>query len=544
MTAAEIQSSPIITTNTGHVKESSHSSQSEIKASCDSYHRDLDVQHSKIYRYNAFDELVLHLQTTILTSLPYINYPSNQVMSMILTGTQLSQAEDSLLNKTINLSNLCTKYLHTLLSIFDFEGLEREDEAYMIILNEEMDNLYRRLSLMFRFLEPTEIKRNRRKKQIIKASDVVLSLNSSTIEDSDEETFYETTTDLSKNKFESLFQVSTASEKILDSSLLFGLPHLANVEKNMWCYFVYTFKLASKLCDIERLDTFLLYKETSSRWLEFIKILLRYLKLDLTRKSDLSESLLSQNLLRVSRCSNFKEASTYQLSDSLLTLTTYAFTDLNTPLERSQMLSIDLTLTNPSHICPALAVFEKSNSIKRLDLESIPMRYELLQLVWQICQHLHIPSVVKFKFINSVASHMNSLSAAELAVYFQCSSQNMLSSILFPVSFEIMRLMFKAWTVTSENYSTDIYNYIQQIQKLLQFIQATDADSFMDEDMYILSDINPCAKKVAALLKFQLSAIITKNMFNQRELELLQELVISIENKVVSIDSLLTQNNV
>lgn len=536
MTAAEIHSSLLTTNNRDYVNDPLCSHEYDQYTSCERYHKTLETQHAKIYCYNAFDELVIHLQATIMTSLPYINYPSHRVLSMILTGTQLSQAKDLVLNKTINLSILCTKYLHTLLSIFDMKELKQDNKDYTIIFNQELNNLYERLFLIFKFLEPTGGKRGRRKKQADKLKSVAISINSSTLEDSDEDVQHKTTS-MNNDRIESLFEVST-SEMSLDSSLLYGLPHLEEVEKNIWSYIVHTFKLSSKLCDVETLDTFLLYKEASNRWLEFIKILLRFLKLDLSRKSDAAETLLGQNLLKICRCPSFKEASTYQLTDILLTLSSYVFTNLNTTLERTTILPIDLTLINPSHICSALNLFDEGHPAKIVDIESIPTRFELLQLVWNTCQLLHLPSIVKFKFINSVAVHMNNLSPTELATYYQCSPEAMLDSILFPVSFEIMRLMFKAWTVTSDNYFTDLSCYVQQIEKMLQFIQITDMDG-TQAGLRVASDINTDAKKFAVVVKFQLLAVMTTPSFSEKELMLLKKLVISIENKEVPLALLL-----
>lgn len=517
------------------------------------YHSHLDSIHAKMYRYNSFETLLSYLNNTLLARSPYIDYPSDEILTMILTGTQLNHIEDKGNEKLLNISVACLEYINSLFEVYNRASTISvfDDPAHFFIFDAELTNLHERLDRLFSFLKPSMIsKRNTRKKNST-SSHHILPVEDTTLDYSIEENIDFVDNELRNDKMQSLFEISTTSDKFQDVNTFFGVKYLHETEKKLWNYFIFAFNTASKLSEIERIDSYESYVETWNRWREFLNILLQFMELELQRSTNINNSLFATNLINLSGCTDISYATQDQYLDSLLTFIEYLFSSVKSNIEISSIIPIDLTLNQKYIFSCNPYMLENKYRSSGIGLDSIPTRSRLLRLCWRYLLRFPIDMKVKTKFCDSVAKSLFRLKPRELLAFFSdgslfLDSKTVIEDILFIVSFEIMRFLSRCWTMTSQNFLDDYKVYLKQLKLLFETTTKnlnTGFNSFDDSNIQteILVQVssNDDLEKCFILAKYQLQ-IVTKSInLTDEEWRIIDSIVFKINGKSLSMGNII-----
>lgn len=509
---------------------------SKIQKKCVAYHSQLDSIHAKIYRYNTFLELVEYLQSTLLLHLPYIDYPSDEIFMMILTGTQLNHIDDPMSGEVINLSIPCIKYLNSVLRIFSMDRLgTAEDCHYIPIFDMEIENLFQRFQSMFSFFlpSPTQQRLKRPKKQLktteIEHDEYVI--DDSMLDTSFEENMNAIENDLRTEKIDSVFGISTNSDKFNTSDTFFGIKYLSENNHDFWSYVQFSFKIASALTEVERMDSYEIYFETWSRWREFLNIVTCFMNIEFRRGKDISVALFPTLLLKITHTlENTMSQSTYL--DCLLTFIDYTFINSKSKVFISSIISTDLTLSQNYIYSCTPSMLEHQYKGSGIGIDSIPLRVDFLDLCWKYVQRLPLKSKAKQKVLKKIAKKLMELNSRELLGFFSKASQldspdYVISNLFFFLSFELMGMMSRDWTMSPDNYLNDQVEYVRQIKQVFDSfslaINIEDSQDLESEDEILFQDSYnvQLVEKCCIIAKYQLSLILKKDQLlrkTQREL--------------------------
>lgn len=504
-----------------------------LKNKCFNYHEKLDTIHGRIYRYYTFMELLHYLQSTVLVHLPYIDYPTDEILMMILTATQLNHVEDKASEELINLSIPSINYINSLLDIFDSRDIDLK-ESDIDIFEQELENLYKKLKTLFSFLKPNLPKRGRRKRGDANVSTYV-NIDDSTFDYSLDEKKTIVDDILRQEKIQSVFEISTNLDKFdtsTTSNKFFGLSYLSETEKKLWNYFIFSLKTASKLSTIERIDSYESYSETWSRWREFLNILIRFMNLQLKLASDSEEilnSLFHLNLISISSFKDQYSVDSTSYCDALLTLIDFIFINSESPIDISAILSTDLTLSHKYNFSENPFMIESRYKGSGICLDSIPTRARILSLTWIYAQKLNIDSSVMSQFRSKALTQIMNLESLEFLTFFTEPTINSFllldDNVLFSLSFDALTYITKAFSITSNSFFDDIPDYLNQVDSIFktyqQLLDEFSMDSNKKKDQF---------EKIMILVKYQLQQLLKLNDLNDKEWDLLNNIKF-IENK-------------
>lgn len=515
------------------------STSSYLHNDCLKYHSSLDTVHAKIYRYNSFPELIQHLKITLRINLPRIDYPSNEILLMILSGTQLNHIEEKSSNGLLNLSVPCIEYLNQMFDIFENPSIFNDADQQRIY-DEEVLNLYRKLVTLFSFLKPPiDSRRSKRKKNILNNTPQVLSLDDSLLDYSMEENMNTLEHELRNDKMQSLFEISTTSDKFNNADTFFGIKYLPEVERNLWNYFIFAFSTVSKLTEIERVDSYESYTETWVRWREFLNIILRFMELELKKSADITNSLLVLNLINISGCTDFSEMEQDQILDSLLTFCDYVFTKSRSSCSISSIIPLDLTLSQKYNFSNNPPMFEYKFQGSGIGLDSLPTRSRLLRICWKYLSYLPIDDTVKSKFCGKVARKSFRLNPRELLAFFSDSYNTLDTKLVdndffFIVSFHVMRLISRSWSITPEVCLRDYKAYFGQLKILFKSAQSNSDQALKaklvkgGEDFSSLNSSNEILEKCYILARYQLKVLLQSIKLEDGEMQILDEISFTV----------------
>ena len=522
---------------------------SYLQNDCLKYHSILDTVHAKIYRYNSFPELIQYLKITLRIHFPRIDYPSNEILLMILTGTQLNHIEEKSSNSLLNLSVPCIEYINALFDIFGSLSTF-DDAAQQKIYDEEVSNLYGKLTILFSFLKPpVTSRRSKRKRNNITNTPKVLSLDDSLLDYSMEENMNTLEHELRNDKMQSLFEISTTSDKFNSTDTFFGVKYLPEVERNLWNYFIFAFHIASKLTEIERVDSYESYAETWTRWREFLNIILRFMELELKKSLDITNSLLILNLVKISGSTDFSEMEEDQVLDSLLTFCEYAFTKSRSSCNISSILPLDLTLSQKYNFSNNPPMFEYKFQGSGIGLESLPTRSRLLRICWRYLSRLSIDELVKTKFCSKVAKESLRLNSRELLDFFSdelllLDTRTVDDDFFFIVSFEVMRLISRTWTITPKLFLEDHKLYLSQLKIFFDSAKSYSDQSLKTklvkevENFSSLKSSKEILEKCYILARYQLKMILQSTKLKAEEMQILDGISFNVGNKNICLGDL------
>lgn len=518
---------------------------SSLQNDCLKYHSLLDTIHAKIYRYNTFSELLQYLKTTLEINTPHIDYPSKEILLMIITGTQLHHIDEKLSDRPINLSVPCIEYMNQLLRLFE-SPLTFDDDDKQKLYDEELANLYERLKTLFSFLKPAmDFKRSKRKRNNMNSSPSVLSIDDSMLDYSIEENMSALDTELRNDKTQSLFEISTTSDKFNTAETFFGIKYLPEAEKNLWKYFLFAFKTASKLTEIERVDSYESYNETWTRWREFLNIVIRFMRLELERSPDITDSLFALNMMSISGCMDTSEMEQSQYLDSLLTFSEYVFTNSRSSFHIPSIIPLDLTLSQKHNFSSNPSMLEYKYQGSGICLDSLPTRSRLLRICWKYLLRLPIETTVKDQFCNKIAKELLTLKPKELNYFFydalpSLNNKNVGEDILFVVSFHVISLMSRTWTMTYENVFKNFEVYLKQLKNLFDSVPNGHASSTKtglknerSDGNYPQEALNDDVEKCFVLAKYQLQIVLSSMQLTDKEWDLLDAITCSVNGKSV-----------
>ena len=492
-----------------------------LKNKCINYHEKLDTVHGKIYRYYTFLELLHYLQSTLLAHLPFIDYPTDEILMMILTATQLNHVEDKSSDELINLSIPSINYLNSLISVFETQNIDLADED-ISIFEEELENLYKKLNTLFSFLKPNLPKRGRRKRGDPNMS-TILNIDDSMLDYSMDEKSGMIDDNLRKEKLQSVFEISTTSDKFNTSTTsansFFGLSYLSETEKRLWNYFIFAFKTASKLTNIERIDSYESYLETWNRWREFLNTIIRFMNLQLylsNNNEEVLSSLFHLNLISISSFTDPFNVDNSSYTDALVTLAEYTFINLESAVEIPGIISTDLSLGQKYIFSENPFLIEKQYEGSGICSDSIATRVRLLSLIWNYVRRLSIATSVTSPFIKKVCSLVLKLDSQEFYLFYSTATTNKYSSfednILFVLSFEILHYLSRSFTVDSSSFFEDIPQYLQQVKEIFEKYSSNNDKT------------NITFEKLFVLVRFQLHEFLKVSNLNNEELNLLSEI--------------------
>lgn len=540
-----IPSSPVFV-NGDMTVDSMNSSVHYIEGKCVRYHTHLDTAHAKIYRYNNFDDLLKYLQSTVLIHLPYIDYPSNEILEMVLTGTQLNHIEENTSEQLIDLSSPCIKYIHSLLDLFDEENWKFKSLEYEAIFKNELKNLYAKLKKMLSFLTPVFRRSRPRKNQNVNyTSFQALPIDETILDYSvDDDIIEKDDKQLRMDRVESVFGISTTSDKFNQADNFFGIKYLSEAENDLWSYVQFAFKTASKLTDIERVDSYESYIETWNRWREFLNILARFFNLELKKNNDISHNLFTSNILKLYKCSEPDEMSQPQYLDSLLTIADYIFTDSKSSFNKTSIVSTDLCLSQKYIFSCNTPLNEFRYNGTRICLDSISLRSSFLRILWCHILRLPINEPVRSKFTDHVAKELLKLKPRELLAFFSDSAcfekSPITDNLFFIVSFEIMRLISRSWTITPDPSLKNNLEYTNQLKRIFmisvknsKFSTSSFDDNIMSKEVH-----DDTVEKCFILAKFQILLLNNVSPFSEENWDLLSEIVFTVGNDVVSLGNI------
>lgn len=524
-----------------------------LASKCAKYHLHLDTIHAKIYRYNSFDELLKYLKTTLQLNFPYINYPSKEILLMVLTGTQLNHVEEKTSNTLLNFAVPSIEYLNYLFDLLQ-NPASFDDVEMQAIHDEEISNLYCSLNSLFSFLKPSPVpKRYKRRRANVKDYTItqpILPVEDSTYDYSMEDNADDNDTKLREEKIQSLMGISTSSDKFNNADTFFGIKYLSETEKNFWKYVIFAFKTASKLTEINREDSYESYNETWCRWREFLNICIRFMEIELKRSTELRESLFFLNLLNTIGCSDSSDVSQEQYLDSLLTFVEYVFTDTQTPCNIASIIPTDLTLTEKYSFTCNPSMPESKYRGSGICLDSLPTRSRLLRTCWKYLLRLPIDSAVRNKFCNKVAKELLKLKPRELLDFFfdpasLSGNSNVSDDVLFRISFEIMRLLSRSWTMTSDNFLDDFKVYLNQLKTLFDSLvkpldssQKQDPEEDPDASLFMQESFTDEIEKCFILTRYQLQLVLHSIKLTEEEWSLLDDINFNIGNNCISLGKL------
>jgi hypothetical protein len=530
------------------IDSSMSTTSSYIKNKCESYHTHLDTVHAKIYRYNSFLDLLSYLENTVLIHFPYIDYPSDEILKMILTGTQLNHVEENTSEQLLNFSIPCIQYINSLLKIFDKNSLNFVNSDQEAIFNKEIDNLYEALKKMFSFLKPVITRRVRPKRSQSHNTVETLPIDEATLEYSIDEVTEVDENELRNQKIESVFEISTTADKFNKADTFFGVKYLSETEQDLWVYVQFALKIASKLSEVERIDSYESYTETWTRWREFLNILIKFFALELKINEDISYTLLAVNILKYSKCTEPNQITQATYSDSLLAIVKYIFTDSTSNFNKSSILSTDLCLGQKYIFSCNSFMFEYKYHGSTIGLNSIPVRNSLLRICWGYILKLPIDELVRSKYIDTVAKELVKLRPRELLGFFSdpalFESDSTIDDLFFLVSFEIMRLMSRGWNITparasiSDNHS----EYLNRLKELFDYLTKNSkySTSKYSCDLTELTEsYDYGTEKCFILAKYQLLRLSKFFKFSEVEWNLLDQITFFINNNLVSLGKII-----
>lgn len=526
-----------------------------VKNACSKYHSNLDMIHTKIYRYNNFEDLVHYLKTTLNLNLPYINYPSKEILMMILTATQLNHVEDKSSSILLNFSVPCIEYISQLFEILE-NTISFDKDEHQILYDEEISNLYHQLEILFSFLKPSSfntLKRPKRKRTTVNTTitnsnnNEVLELDDSLLDYSMDENIDILDKDIRDDKIRSLYDISTTSDKFNDTNIFFGIKYLSETEKNLWKYVTYSLTIASRLTEIERPDSYECYTETWCRWREFLYILIRFMDIELVRSKILQNSLLISNILNISDSDPF-DATEEQYLDSLLTFVDYIFTNSTSAGNISPIIPSDLTLNQKYNFRCNPSMLEYKFKGSGICLDSLPIRSKFLITCWKYLLKLSIPLMTRIEFCKKIAKKLVGLKPKELMDFFFNSPalldiREVSNDILFTVSFEVMSLLCRSWTMTSDNFIEDYLVYLNQLKTLFDSCcidsSTKKENTCLNHDLVLLFEsCNDKLEKCFILARYQLQITLKSFSLSDKEWEILNSITFNYNNKVICLGTI------
>lgn len=518
-----------------------------IQSDCFKYHLQLDTVHAKIYRYNSFSDLLQFLKTTLHIHYPYIDYPSDEILYMILTGTQLNHVEDGSSTTLVNLSGPCLEYISHLFNILETpEQFNDNNIEQQSIYEEEISRLYDKLCNLFSFLKP-DLNARRTKRRRINANNSFtnaahsFNINESSVAYSMEENMNLKDNDLRHDKTSSLFEISTTSDKYNNADSFFGVKYLHETEKNIWKYVMFSFQTASRLTEIDQADTYESYNQTWIRWREFLYIILRFMNIELRRSPNAAHTLFTSNLLQ--NKPDPYDASQEDYLDSLLSFVEYVFTDLKCAYEIMPIIETDLTLSKKYIFSCNPSMIEYKYRGSGICLDSLPLRSEFLSTCWKYLDRLPIENTVKSKFCNKIAKQLLNFKPKELMDFFFNASllmnmNKVRDDIFFIISFEILRLLNRAWTLTADNFDENYFLYLEQLKILFDSFNkkniSNQSNAGADESLIILQEsFNDDLEKCFIIARFQLKSTINFLSLVEEEWKQLNDIKFDFDDKNV-----------
>lgn len=499
--------------------------QEEISSKCKTYHLQLNNLHERIYRYETFKVLVGFLENTLLAHIPYIDFPTNEILDMVLTATQLNQVSERPSDSIVCLSAPCIRYLSSLLRVFEYSPVLRNKEE-KLIFKKELDTLYQKLRALFSFLIPDDSRRRKRKKHSTVQSYLLARNLSDGFSAADKPENVEGK--LILNKIDSVFELSTNSDKFNKLDTFFGVQYLKEIKYSFWDSFIFAFETASKLTCIQNPEIYEIYYETWSRWRELHKLLIGFMTLEIKREQKLFNTLLCSNLMRITHVSDPGMFTDDQYEDSLLTSIRYVFASSKDPILSGPILSIDLTKSKTFASIPL--TIESKYTGSGIGIESLTTRSELLNLIWRHIAALPVSEETKESFVDNVATELMKLTPRENFVFFSSRLSTLIEDttedLNFLVSFKMMNLISRDWSYTAYNFLENFSSYIKHIGTFISQLAEQDHQRPLSQSASDILTITGCNNSefnlFFVLANYQLLYISRTVKFSAEEWKLLE----------------------
>jgi hypothetical protein len=517
-----------------------------IEAKCTLHHTKIDNAHAKIYRYYSFLELIDYLKLTLTINLPFVDYPNDEILKMLLTATQLNHVEEKFSDELINLSSPSISYMNMLLNLLEHQPSQVFSVEQAAVFEREQENLYQKITTMLSFLRPQPVKRGRRRKEHIPQQ--FLGVDDESALDYTIDELDDTENNLRKDKIQSIFEISTTSDKFHSSDAFFGIKYLCETEKNLWHYFIFALKTASKMTELERIDSYESYIETWSRWREFLGILVNFMELEINHTSEVSSTLFGLNLMNIVACTEKSEMMPCYYDNALSTFLDFAFTTTKSRANITQILPIDLTLAQKYVFSSNPHMIESEYGGSGICLDSIDIRSKLIRLSWKYILKMSLENDLKMKFSDKLAKELLKLTPIELMRFF--SSPNLLDiespteNVFFVTSFELMRLMSRSWSINYDNFLDDLSVYLSQLKTLFDSLKVevvTESDMDPNDSIIIEGTKTYGMERCLIVAKYQLSVIIKSITLSEAEWKIVDDITFVLENEVVSFGQFLRE---